>query len=69
MAVLWLFLLIIGLLFIGVPVAVALGLSSMLFLLILSDGSLASVAQTLFNAFHGHSRCSPSPSSFSPLPS
>ncbi len=54
MAVLLLFLLIIGLLFIGVPVAVALGLSSILFLLIHSDGSLASVAQTLFNAFHGH---------------
>ncbi len=54
MAVALLFLMIIGLLFIGVPIAVALGLSSMLFLLVHSDGSLASVAQTLFNAFHGH---------------
>jgi C4-dicarboxylate transporter DctM subunit len=54
MAVTLLFLMIIGLLFIGVPIAIALGLSSMLFLLMHSDGSLASVAQTLFNAFHGH---------------
>ena len=54
MAVLMLFLLVIGMLFIGVPVAVALGLSSMTFLLLHSEASLASVAQTLFNAFHGH---------------
>jgi len=39
---------------IGVPVAVSLGLSSIIFLLIHSDASLASVAQTLFSAFEGH---------------
>jgi len=54
MAVLVLFLMIIGLLFIGAPIAIALGLSSMIFLLVHSDGSLASIAQTLFNAFQGH---------------
>jgi len=45
---------VVGLLFIGVPIAVALGLSSIVFLLIYSDASLASVAQTLFSAFEGH---------------
>jgi len=54
MEVIILFTLVIGLLFIGVPIAVALGLSSIIFLLMYSDGSLASVAQTLFSAFHGH---------------
>ena len=54
MSVLLLFVLIIGMLLIGVPIAVALGLSSILFLLIFSDSSLASVAQTLFSAFEGH---------------
>ena len=49
-----LFAMVIGLLFIGVPIAVALGLSSIIFLLMYSDGSLASIAQTLFNAFEGH---------------
>ncbi len=49
-----LFLLIIGLLLLGVPIAVALGLSSMLFLLALSDTSLSAVAQTLFQAMAGH---------------
>ena len=49
-----LFLLVIGMLLIGVPVAVSLGLSSILFLVVHSDGSLASIAQTLFSAFHGH---------------
>jgi C4-dicarboxylate transporter, DctM subunit len=39
----------------GVPIAVSLGLSSIIFLLIFSDASLASVAQTLFEAFEGHS--------------
>ncbi len=42
------------LLAIGVLIAVALGLSSILFLLYYSDSSLASVAQTLFEAFEGH---------------
>ena len=46
--------LVLVLLFIGVPIAIALGLSSILFLLVHSDGSLASIAQTLFNAFQGH---------------
>jgi C4-dicarboxylate transporter DctM subunit len=54
MAILILFLMVIGLMLIGVPIAVSLGLSSMIFLLIHSDGSLASVAQTLFSAFEGH---------------
>ena len=45
---------VIGLMAIGVPAAVALGLSSIGFLLIHSDGSLASIAQTLFSAFDGH---------------
>lgn len=49
-----LFLVIIVLLLIGVPIAVALGVSSIIFLLILSDSSLASIAQTLFSAFDGH---------------
>ena len=54
MAVILLFAMVIGLMLIGVPIAIALGLSSMLFLLIYSDGSLASIAQTLFSAFDGH---------------
>ena len=49
-----LFLLVIALLLIGVPIAVALGLSSVAFLLVYSDASLASIAQTLFAAFDGH---------------
>ncbi len=49
-----LFGLVIGLMAIGVPVAVSLGLSSVLFLMMFSDGSLASIAQTLFSAFDGH---------------
>ena len=36
------------------PIAVSLGLASIIFLLIYSDSSLASVAGTLFNAFDGH---------------
>ncbi len=54
MAILLLFALVIGLMLIGVPIAVSLGLSSMIFLLVYSDGSLASIAQTLFSAFDGH---------------
>ena len=49
-----LFSLVIGFLLIGVPIAVSLGLSSIIFLLLFSDASLGSVAQTLFNAFAGH---------------
>ncbi|SHH56769.1 TRAP transporter large permease [Cognatishimia maritima] len=55
MEILILFGLIVGLMLIGVPIAVSLGFSSILFLLIFSDSSLASVAQTLFEAFEGHS--------------
>lgn len=54
MDVVVLFALVIGLMLIGVPIAISLGLSSMIFLLIYSDGSLASIAQTLFSAFDGH---------------
>ena len=43
-----LFAMVIGLMLIGVPIAVALGMSSIMFLLVLSDTSLASIAQTLF---------------------
>ena len=54
MAILMLFLMVVGFMLIGVPIAVSLGLSSMIFLMMLSDASLASVAQTLFSAFEGH---------------
>jgi len=54
MDVLFLFSMVIGLLLIGVPIAVSLGLSSTLFLLIYSGTSLGSVAGTLFEAFEGH---------------
>ncbi|ANK80759.1 MAG: C4-dicarboxylate ABC transporter permease [Rhizobiales bacterium NRL2] len=54
MEVALLFAMVIGLLLIGVPIAVSLGLSSIGFLLIFSDSSLGSIAQTLFNAFAGH---------------
>ncbi|MBS8229172.1 TRAP transporter large permease [Vannielia litorea] len=54
MDVVLLFVMIIGLLMIGVPIAVSLGLSSMIFLLVLSDTSLASVAQSLYQAMAGH---------------
>jgi C4-dicarboxylate transporter DctM subunit len=55
MTVLILFGLVIGLMLIGVPIAVSLGLSSVLFLMMFAhDASLASVAQTLFSAFEGH---------------
>ena len=50
-----LFLMVIALMLIGVPIAISLGLSSILFLMIFSEhASLASVAQTLFSAFEGH---------------
>ena len=54
MGVALLFGLVIGFLLIGVPIAVSLGLSSIIVLLVFSDASLGSVAQTLFNAFAGH---------------
>ncbi|WP_121629631.1 TRAP transporter large permease [Tropicibacter alexandrii] len=49
-----LFILVISLMLIGVPIAISLGLASTLFLLVLSDASLASVAQSLFQAMAGH---------------
>jgi C4-dicarboxylate transporter DctM subunit len=54
MEVIILFTLVIGLMLIGVPIAISLGMSSVLFLLVFSNSSLASVAQTLFSAFEGH---------------
>lgn len=54
MDVLILFLMVVGFMLIGVPIAVSLGLSSIIFLMMHSDASLASVAQTLFSAFQGH---------------
>jgi len=54
MSVVLLFIMVISFLLIGVPIAVSLGMSSILFLLWYSDTSLASIAQTLFNAFQGH---------------
>jgi len=54
MQVVFLFSLVIGLMLIGVPIAVSLGLSSIVFLLIFSDSSMASIAATLFEAFEGH---------------
>ena len=49
-----LFLLVISMLMIGVPIAISLGLSSIFFLLTLSDTSLASIAQSFFQAMAGH---------------
>ncbi len=54
MDILILFLMVIGMMLIGVPIAISLGLSSIIFLLVHSDASLSSVAQTLFSAFEGH---------------
>ncbi|WP_306004627.1 TRAP transporter large permease [Aquicoccus porphyridii] len=54
MDVVILFAMVIGLLLIGVPIAVSLGLSSIIFLLAFSETSLASVAQSLYQAMAGH---------------
>ncbi|MGR3564082.1 MAG: TRAP transporter large permease [Heliomarina sp.] len=54
MEVVLLFVLIVGLLLVGVPIAVSLGFSSILFLLMFSDTSLASIAQSLYQAMAGH---------------
>jgi C4-dicarboxylate transporter DctM subunit len=54
MDVVLLFALVVGFLLIGVPIAVSLGLASILFLLLFSDTSLASVAQSLYQAMAGH---------------
>ncbi len=49
-----LFIMVIGLLLIGVPIAVSLGLSSIIFLLAYSNTSLASIAQSMYQAMAGH---------------
>ncbi|MDF1718904.1 MAG: TRAP transporter large permease [Antarcticimicrobium sp.] len=49
-----LFGMVVGLMLIGVPIAVSLGFSSTLFLLVLSDTSLAAIAQSFFQAMAGH---------------
>ena len=54
MAMLMLFIMVIVLMIIGVPIAISLGASSIVFLLVHSDASLGSIAQTLLNAFTGH---------------
>ena len=54
MDVVFLFSMVIGFLLIGVPIAVSLGLSSIIFLLVFSDTSLASVAQSFYQAEAGH---------------
>jgi len=54
MDLLFLFAMVIGFLLVGVPIAISLGMSSVIFLLLYSDSSLGSIAQTLFNAFAGH---------------
>lgn len=54
MEIILLFGMVVGLMLIGVPIAVSLGFSSIMFLLWFSDASMASVAGTLFEAFAGH---------------
>ena len=54
MDVLFLFLMVVGFLMLGVPIAVSLGMSSILFLLLFSETSLASVAQSFYQAQAGH---------------
>ena len=54
MEVILLFGLIIGLLLLGVPIAVSLGFSSIVFLLVFSDTSLGSIAQSFYQAMAGH---------------
>lgn len=54
MEVMVLFTLVIGLMLIGVPIAISLGLSSMVVLLAFSETSLGSVAAQLYNAMAGH---------------
>ena len=49
-----LFAMVVGLMLIGVPIAVSLGFSSVLFLLVLSETSLSSIAQSFFQAMAGH---------------
>jgi C4-dicarboxylate transporter DctM subunit len=49
-----LFAMIVGLMLVGVPIAVSLGFSSIVFLLVLSETSLSSIAQSFFQAMAGH---------------
>jgi len=54
METLLLFVMVIGFMLVGVPIAISLGLSSILFLLMNSSTSLASIAQTLYQGMEGH---------------
>ncbi|TCO73093.1 TRAP transporter large permease [Rhodovulum euryhalinum] len=54
MEVALLFAMVIGFLLIGVPIAVSLGMASILFLLAFSETSLASIAQSMYQAMAGH---------------
>ncbi len=54
MDILFLFGMVIGFLLLGVPIAISLGLSSITFMLLYSDASLASVGQTMFQAMYAH---------------
>ncbi len=53
MTVALLFVMVVGFMMIGVPIAISLGMSSILFLLIFADTSLASIALEMFVAFEG----------------
>ena len=54
MDVVFLFTMVLGFLLIGVPIAISLGLSSMVFLLMFSETSLGSIAQSFYQAMAGH---------------
>ncbi len=54
MDIVFLFVMVIGFMLIGVPIAVSLGLSSIIFMLLFSSTSLGAVAQQLFDALAGH---------------
>ncbi|MEL6639837.1 MAG: TRAP transporter large permease [Pseudomonadota bacterium] len=54
MDVVLLFGMVVAFLVVGVPIAISLGLSSILFLLMFSNSSLASIAQSLYNAMADH---------------
>ncbi|GGL59408.1 TRAP transporter large permease [Wenxinia marina] len=54
MEVVLLFVMIVGFLLIGVPIAVSLGLASIIFQLLYSNTSLAAIAQSLYQGMAGH---------------
>ncbi len=54
MDIVFLFVMVIGFMLIGVPIAVSLGLASIIFMLLFSTTSLGAVAQQLFDALAGH---------------